>query len=71
MNTDIMYLANKYIYNQQLKSGNEDVANQALILNLDKRCLAGAWLKEILYPEKYNGVIFVDTSNLIPEFMDF
>lgn len=69
MNIDIMYLSNFLIYNNQLKCGSDDVANQKLkIDNIDKlndfiinkslNCEDDDWLKFVLLEK--NSVVFLN-----------
>lgn len=60
MNTDIMLLSNKLIYDDRLSCGNQKVANQSLILPDNtfiqrihtpaSSCKDPCWMKELMLP---------------------
>lgn len=67
MNADIMHLANKLIYNDRLKCGNDVVASQVLDLARPNGLTAcgspkACWLEQVLDPQR--KVVFLDTDDL-------
>ncbi|GAA5863149.1 hypothetical protein JCM3774_001437 [Rhodotorula dairenensis] len=63
MNTDIMSLSNKLVYNDRLRVGNEAVGTQQLALP-DPAALRDAptWVQDVLDPAR--AVLFLDTDAL-------
>jgi len=62
MNADIMLLSNKLIYNDRLNCGNQNIANQSLILpnnafiqsihTSTSPCRDQCWMKELMLPRQ-------------------
>lgn len=67
MNADIMYVANRFIYNGQLKSASMEISGQQLRLSYAQFNLLPNWLKDALYPKNFSGVTFIDTCGLMPQ----